>query len=307
MAEPDDQDKWLEERIASAEASADAEPPSEPEAAQELAGDTDEPDEDQPEAKAAPAPAAAALAADDEEFAFQWLARGRLPRQEINALLAEKPQLALAMARALKDNQDTIARLRRGSASQDEDDARPSDSAPGRTTPASPEELRRARVLQLVEDEEGEEARQALERDWRPGGAEERGGSPAVDPRTIAELAAARERLVAKGHDELRGKAEFGKVLRAADALRAADPTLGVGQAIDEAAEIVRLQTERGLADSQQRKRAIASTQPVTSRGRGAPLGLSKEQARDRHLDALIAGNRDEAEALVRRYKLNER
>jgi hypothetical protein len=294
--EPDAQDVWLNERLGLT-------------AAGEVATADDAEDEPEAEtpAEASSAEAAGKLEPADEEFAFQWLARGRIPRAAINEMLAEKPLVALAIARQFKDAQDTIARLRRGSDSADEDNARPSDSAPGRTAPASPEEHRRAEVLQLVEDELGEKRRQALEREWPPQGSGDDGGSPAVDPRTLAALVAAREQLVANGHEELRGKAAFQKVLQAADALQAADPTLSVRAAILEAAEIVKARTARGLAESQKRKRALALAQPTTGRGRGAPMGLSKEQARDRHLDALIARDKDTAEALVRRYKLNER
>lgn len=303
------QDAFLNERLGIEPEEPDEEPSEEPEETTE--GNPELPVEGDPETPAETATATdskpAALSDDDEAFAFSWLARAGLGRQAVNDLLESQPAVALAMARAQKQAQDTIARLRRGEDSAVDDDARPSDSAPGRTKPASPEELRRAKIVQLVEDELGEEAAQALERDLRAVGPEGGSGGPAPDPRLAAVVAATRERLIAGGHEELRGKDAYLDVLRAADALQASDPALSAADAIAEAAEIRRVRRERAQAESQQRTRAKAASQPSTGVGRGAPLGLTKEQARDRHLDALIAGDKQQAEAIATRYKLKQR
>jgi len=256
----------------------------------------------------AAAPSSSGLSPADEQFAFEWLARAGVPRAKLNAMLDQDPDLALALARKQKETQDTIARLRRQAGSvSEEDDARPSNAAPGKTKPALPAELRRAEVLQLIEDEYGEEQRQALERELQGQDAGTGGAGQAPDPRVLAAVAASRERLVAGGHDELRDNARYLEVLRAADALRAADPTLEVGAAIDEAAEVLKARRDRALAETQDRKRSIARTQPTVSGARGVQMGLTREQALDQHIDALLSGDRPKAQAIAERYKLNRR
>lgn len=296
--EPTERDQEIDRRLDEA---LGLEPESEPE--------SEAPEAPEADSEAAPAEQpTAGLSAEDEDFAFQWLARAGVPRAKLNAMLDQDPELALALARQQKETQDTIARLRRQAGSvSDEDDARPSYAAPGSTKPASPAELRRAEVLQLIEDEYGEEQRQALERELRGPDTAAAGDGQAPDPKVLAAVAASRERLVAGGHDELRDNARYLEVLRAADALRAADPTLEVGAAIDEAAEVLRARRDRSLAETQDRKRSIARTQPTVSGARGVQLGLTREQALDAHIDALLAGDKVKATAIAERYKLKRR
>jgi hypothetical protein len=300
MENETDKDRELDAKLSAA---LGLEPDAE---AADLSPDRSDQEPDSPDPLDAPS-APGGMSAEDEQFATEWLARAGVPRAKLNRMLDEDPELALALARKQKDTQDTIARLRReaGSAS-DEDDARPSYAAPGQTKPASPAELRRADILALVEDEYGEEQRQALERQLR--GQEQTGADgQGPDPRVLATVAASRERLVAGGHDELRDNARYLEVLRAADALRAADPTLDVELAIDEAAEVLRARSERAVAGSQQRRSTIARTQPSVGVGRGVQLGLNKEQALDAHIDALLAGDKAKARAIADRYKLHRR
>lgn len=253
---------------------------------------------------AAAAPAGA-LSTADEDFAFQWLARSGLPRSEINSLLEEKPKTALALARRFKENQDTIARSRReASAEQEPDDARPSTSAPPKTNGASPEELRRAAWLDLVRDEFGEEDAQALERMTEPEARQARDQGQAPDPSVLVAVVAARERLLLSGHEELRDQAEYQRVLAMADALRVADPALGAEDAIAEAAELRRGRRGKAEAATQDRKRALSASQPVTARTRSVPIALTRDQAEDKWLDAKLAGDQALAAEIHARYKL---
>lgn len=268
-----------------------------------------EPTEPMPagEASEAVTPAAgpSGLSDEDEAFTFQWLARAGLGRAKVNKLLDDDPELALALARSQKQAQDTIARARREAASERVDDpARPSDSARAQTGAPSPEETRRARVLQLVEDEFGEEERQALERDFAPRQEQSSRSGSAADVRLVTAVVATRERLIGSGHEELRDEANYLAVLKAADVLMAADSTLDVGAAIAEAAETLKDRAERRQAASQRTRRALAATQPTNGTMRPAPPTLTREQARDKWLDLRLAGREEDAEAVRRRYKL---
>lgn len=248
------------------------------------------------------------LTAADETFAFEWLARGGVSRADLNSLIDERPEMALALAKQFKQNQDTIARSRReASAVPDQDTERPSTSAPSQTGEASPEEHRRSRWLELVRDEFGDEDAQALERSITAQQQPSGGPGQVPDVQVLMEVGAARERLVASGHDELRDQAEFGRVLVAADVLRSADPDLSVRDAIERAATLRNAGANRGQAATQERSQRVAASQPLTARTRSAPIALTKEQAIDKWLDARLEGDSGMMRELEARYKINVR
>lgn len=316
-----DEDKALAAELAAREKAQDdflaakfAEEDGTPAPAAEAAAETPEatedpaPEEPADDAEPAAAPEAAAptkLSAEDEEFAFQWLARAGLQRAKINRLMDTDPELALDMARAQKKTQDTLARTRREVAAGKLDDyARPSDSARPQTGGPSPEELRRARIIQLVRDLGDEGDAQALEREYRPQQAESDAAGSGIDPRVLAAVSATRERLVLSGHDELRDEAKYGAVLKAADVLRAADPALGVGEAITEAAETLRIRDERRQAASQERRAELAGAQPSIPAQRTTPRRMSKAEAEHAHIVALESGDKARAAQICKQYSL---
>lgn len=301
------QDDFLAKRLAEEDGKpAPAEPAQEPAPEAPVEDDpatTDPADEAEAAPDAAAAPAK--ISADDEQFATEWLARAGFRRARINRMLDEDPEEALDIARRQKQSQDTLARTRREvAAGKLDDDARPSDSARSQTGEPSPEEHRRARIIQLVRDLGDEGDVEALERDLPPQRAERDANGSGVDPRVMAVVVATRERLALSGHDELRDEAKYHAVLKAADVLRAADPTLGVGEAITEAAETLRIYAERRQAATQERRAELSGAQPSVPAQRTTPRRMSKAEAEHAHIVALEAGDKARADQICKQYSL---